>query len=101
MLSLLKRAAPSPPLTAEITAEDPLSVMYLAVATAHCRRRDVARALAAVSEMEEETGRPPSAKVFLSLLEACSIPRPPLVREAEAVWAQIEVRLTVPIVAVC
>lgn len=65
--------------------------MYLGVVRAYCRRHDVARALGVVADMEGK-GRLADAKVSLSLLRACAIPKPPFPREADAVWTRIEVR---------
>lgn len=100
VLSLLKSATPRPLTTADASdggndsgaAEDAIDVLFSCVVRAHCRRQDVSGALAEVAEMDGAPGRPPvDAKVFLSLLKACAAPRPPLSREAEAVWAQAEV----------
>lgn len=97
MLSFLKQAYPSPVTGKQESAHrisevhDPVVVMYLSVMHAHCRRSDIPRALATLVEMED-TGRQASANLFVSLLEACAISRPPLPREADAVWALIQVR---------
>lgn len=101
VLGLLKSATPRPLITADApggdddsgAAEDAIDVMFSCVVRARCRRQDVTGALAEVAEMDETPGRPPvGAKVFKSLLEACAIPRPPLSREAEAVWVHAKVR---------
>lgn len=39
----------------------------------------------------EAAGGEPSSEIFLYLLDACAIARPPLLRELETVWARIEV----------
>lgn len=95
VLSLLQRATTSLATASGGPAtEDSVGVMFRSLIVAHCRRRDVPGALAEVGEMDKKTdgGRGADAKVFLLLLEACVIPRPPLLEEAEHVWAQIEVR---------
>ena len=74
-------------------AEEAIGVMFSCVIRARCRRQDVTGALVEVAEMDGVAGcGPADANVFLSLLEACAVPRPPLSREADAVWAQAEVR---------
>lgn len=101
VLALLKTATPRPLATAggsgsdgdTVAAEDAIDVMFSCVVGTRCRRQDITGALAEVAEMDGTPGRPPvGAKVFLTILEACAIPRPPLSREAEAVWVHAEVR---------
>ncbi|CAM9989759.1 unnamed protein product [Scytosiphon promiscuus] len=93
LLSLLE--GPTPPLAAGAdgppSVDDPISILFSELIGAHCRRRDLASALSEVAGMEA-TGREAGASVFLDLLKACAIARPPLLREAEDVWAAIEER---------
>lgn len=72
------------------TTEDAVGIMFSSLVRAHCRRQDVTSALAEVAEMEAAGGEP-SSEIFLYLLDACAIARPPLLRELETVWARIEV----------
>lgn len=93
MLSLLRDNTPAPKGDPNISShEDPLSLMFLGVFRMYCRKRDVMRALATMGDMEDMTGRKADAGAFLVVLDACSEARPPLLRETEAVWSQIEVR---------
>ncbi len=96
MLSLLKGLKPE--LAAEgndsKAMEDAIGIMFSSVVRAHCRRQDLSSALAEVAEMESAGGEV-GADIFSFLLDACAIARPPLLREVEAVWAQIEVSATV------
>lgn len=70
--------------------EDAVGIMFSSLVRAHCRRQDVTSALAEVAAMEAAGGEP-SPEIFLCLLDACAIARPPLLRELETVWARIEV----------
>lgn len=72
------------------TTEDAVDVMFSGVVRALCRRQDVTSALAEVAEMEAAGGEP-GPDIFLQLLHACAIARPPSLRELETVWARIEV----------
>lgn len=93
ILSLLKGSKPGLATGGDgsKTKEDQIGIVFSRVVRAHCRRQDVSSALAEVVEMEA-SGREAGAEVFSDLLEACAIARPPLLREVETVWAQIEVR---------
>ena len=97
MLSLLRGLKPG--LTAgghdADAIEDAIAIMFSTVVRAHCRRQDLTSALAEVSEMEAAGGEV-GAEIFSCLLDACAIPRPPLLREVETVWSLVEVSATVP-----
>lgn len=92
LLSLLKGSKPELAVggSSSQTTEEAIGLLFSSVVRAHCRRQDVTSALAEVAEMEAAGGKP-SPEVFLYLLDACAIARPPLLRELETVWARIEV----------
>lgn len=71
--------------------DDPIALIYDSLIHAHCGRQDVTGALAAVMEMDDAS-LPADVSVFLRLLRACLSSRPPMLRQAQAVWAVIEVR---------
>eukprot|EP00903_Cladosiphon_okamuranus_P007042 g6846.t1 len=91
LLSLLKGSKPE--LTVggsdSHTTQDAVGIMFSSLVRAHCRRQDVTSALAEVAEMEAAGGEP-SSEIFLCLLDACAIARPPLLQELETVWARVE-----------
>ena len=101
VLTLLKSATAGSLTTADdscgdsnsVIAKDAIDVMFYCVIRTRCRRQDITGALAEIAEMDGTPGRPPvDAKVFLSLLEACAVARPPLLLEVEAVWVHAKVR---------